>query len=494
MVKIIPKPQAVEVLSDKRFTFAEETLKKVSAEGHGKEGYALSIGEDGITAYASEDAGYFYALMTLKQLYDEDGSLPHIYIKDAPAYPYRGYMLDCARHFFSVDTVKKQIDAISLLKMNVFHWHLTEDQGWRLQLDNYPLFTEKGSYRAGTRGDGVPVSGFYTKDEVRDVIAYAAKRHIEVIPEIDMPGHMSAAIAAYPEISCTGNPIEVKDSFGIHREVACAGKESVYEFLFGVLGEVADLFPSEYIHLGGDEALRLNWLDCPDCKAKMKEEGIADEHGLQAHFMYRMVEFLKTKGKRVINWNDGMVSEDIHSDITLHYWIENKVGKSAAAREMDKGRPTIFSPFFSYYLDYPHGMTPLKKTYLAYPMVEGAKKDANIIGVESPLWTEYVPTEEKLEYQSYPRTIAVAETGWSGGENKDYANFLSRMEKVLKLFDKKGIKYATIKDANPGFFAGKWEVIKFFKNSWEKTQMQSVKRINENRRRLKALDKERHNS
>lgn len=486
MLKVLPKPQKAVVLSEESFGLKDTNIVKEYEAGLGKEGYRLKITKDGCTSYAENEAGHFYASVTLKQLM-EAGRLSDIEIEDRPAYPYRGYMLDCCRHFFGIDTIKKQLDAMALLKLNVFHWHLTEDQGWRIPIDKYPSLTKIGSVRKGTRGDGVSVSGFYTKDEIRSIVAYAKERFIEVIPEVDIPGHMTAAIAALPELSCHGNQVEVSQAFGIHKEVACAGKEKVYQILCDILDEVAELFPSEFIHLGGDEALRLNWLDCPDCKAVMERENLKDEDELQAYFMGRITKHLAEKGKRVLNWNDGMIAENCDKSIIIHYWQERKINKNAAIREINNGRNAVISPFFSYYLDYPYGMTPLKKTFMFNPVldgIDGGKAD-RILGVEAPLWTEYVENEEQLEYQTYPRLLAVAERGWNGKNDILYEDFVERSETVYKLFDKIGIKYATIKDANPNFVKGKLKVIKFYINTFDKTLRENLKYLAENKRRLK---------
>lgn len=483
MIAIIPKPQYAKILSNNVFNYTEKDVTREVDLSLAKKGeYTLKIDEKGIFVSAKDDIGFFYADKSIEQLLLQ-GALPHCEIKDLPKYEYRGFMLDCARHFFSVETVKKQIDMISKFKMNVFHWHLTDDQGWRIQIDKYPLLTEIGSYRAGTRGDNKPVSGYYTKDEIREIVAYAKERYIDVIPEIDMPGHFSSACASYPHLSCSGVRPNVKEGFGIHVDVACAGKESTYEFIKDIIDEVVELFPYEYVHLGGDEALRTDWLDCSDCQRTIQENGLKDEDELQAYFMNKIVSYLNSKGKKAINWNDGMIAENVRDDIVIQHWQEGKKSLEATVRELKKGRTAIISPFFSYYLDYPYGMTPLKKTFKCNPKI--VDEDVNILGVECPLWTEYVDSEEKLEKQVYPRLLAVAERGWSEYHN-NYKDFDARVKLVSNMFDKYGIKCARIKDANPTIFTGKLiSLIKFFWNAKDKTLLESQIRINTNRRRLK---------
>ncbi len=399
-------------------------------------------------------------------------------------------MLDVSRHFFPVATIKKLLDAISRLKINVFHWHLTDDQGWRIQIDKYPLLTEIGSKRAGTRGDGKPVEGFYTKAEIKEIVDYAAERFIDVVPEIDVPGHMSAAIAAYPEIACLGRKTGVKESFGIQREVACAGREEPVKILEDILEEVFRMFPSGYVHLGGDEALRLNWLECPRCLEALKREKLEDFDALQAYFMGKLVKFANENGKKVLNWNDGMISENADKNIIIHYWSEGKKSRAAAVREINAGRAVVFSPFFRYYMDYPYFMTSLKKAYGFDMTLPGMISSGNVLGVEAALWSEYVDSEENIEYKSFPRLIAAAEAGWSEGE-KNYKEFIGRTASVLKIFDKTGVKYATIKDASPGL-RGLPAFIKFFKNAADGSIRINTRQTVENKKRLEAFEREKN--
>lgn len=480
MIKIVPLPQEIKQISDRTFNYSESDIVKVQDDSIKSEGYKLLINEDGVTSVASTEKGHFYALVTFRQLV-KSGALPHIEIIDEPRFSYRGYMLDTCRHFFTVDEIKKQIDAISHLKLNVFHWHLTEDQGWRIQIDKYPLLTEVGSKRKQTRGDNTPVEGFYTKEEIKDVVAYAKSKHIDVMPEIDIPGHFSAAIAAYPLLSCDGKGCEVKEAFGIFEDVCCAGKETSYQFLFDVLDEVFELFPFEYIHLGGDEALRIKWINCPDCQKVIKDNGLKNEDELQAHFMSRIAAHCEKAGKKVINWNDGMTGENTRKSIVVHYWTQTKKNKAVAVRHVAGGSQGLISPFFNYYLDYPYGMTPLSKTY-NYDYQKDGFIEENIIGLESPLWTEYVKTIDRAEYMTYPRLIAVAEKAWNTGST--YKNFIKRINPILSILKKLDINYAPLKDCNPRGVQRLKSLYAFAKNYKHPSSKESINRTMQNKRML----------
>ncbi len=484
MLPIVPKPVKEEILSSKTYDYSLDVVQEIKDDTIPKSGYLLLIDDEGIKVKASDDDGFYYARVTLSNL-KEMGDLPNAQILDYPRYSYRGYMLDCARHYHSISSIKRIIDAVAKFKINVFHWHLTDDQGWRIQVDKYPLLTEHASYRDGTRGDGVPVHGYYTKEEMREIVEYCKGYHMEVLPEFDIPGHTASAISAYPFLDCFGSEIEVKDSFGIHPEVLCAGKESSVDFCKDVLREMFEIFPFNLIHLGGDEALRLHWLDCPDCQRTMKENGLKDEDELQAHFMAKLAEFCLENGKTVINWNDGMVGENVHESIIVHYWQGAEVNKRAAIREINRGKKGIISPFFSYYLDYPYGLTSLKKAFSLNPEIEGVEKTENILGVEAPLWCEYVKGDDDIDRQTFPRILAVAERGWSPF-HQDYKDFRARVKYNYKIIDNLGIKCDRIKSTDPGPFSKIASLVKFFGNAWDKTQLRNAKNVALNKKRLRA--------
>ncbi|MDD4316169.1 MAG: beta-N-acetylhexosaminidase [Clostridia bacterium] len=478
-MKLIPLPQALTV-SNKDFLTKPYIINNIIAEKvAGPEGYRLDIGSQGVVITAETPRGLFYAKQTLTQLEEEYAEqLPFVSITDFPRYAYRGFMLDCSRHFFPIDIIKKQLDIMATLKLNTFHWHLTDDQGWRIQLDGFPRLTEIGSKRAQTAGDGKKVEGFYTKDEISDIVAYCADRFIEVIPEIDLPGHFKAALAAYPQFSCNQLEITVGEGFGISPDILCAGKEESYEFCYSILDEVAELFPGRYFHLGGDEALKLYWLDCPDCQKRIADCGLKNEEELQGYFMSKMVAHLNEKGKTVINWNDGMLGGNIKGDIIVQYWKENKIGREVAIKEAKNGRKVIISPFFSYYLDYPYGMTPLKKTY-NYE-ADGAITD-QVIGLEAPLWTEHIEDAEKLWQQIYPRLVALAERAWSN--KKDYQSFLTRLDNFNNILNRYNILYCN--NPNPYLLPGKLATLKFFIKALSRVEKGNLNAMKKTKEKLK---------
>ncbi|MDX1357545.1 MAG: beta-N-acetylhexosaminidase [Clostridia bacterium] len=426
------------------------------------EGYELTIDNGSITLAASGEQGFFYCVQTLRQLLPvkmESGSvddmikLPCLIIKDSPRFTYRGFMLDCARHFFTIGTIKTLLDLMSMHKLNRFHWHLTDDQGWRIEIKKYPKLTEIGSIRKESQiggrmlwgdkiYDGMPHSGFYTQDEIREIVGYAKSLHIEVMPEIDMPGHFNAALAAYPEYSCTGGPFEVGTKWGIYKDILCAGKGSSYDFIQDILNEMLPLFPFKHIHIGGDEAPKDRWKKCPDCQALMEKRGIKNEKMLQTHFSNKIIAFMKSRGFTVIGW-DEIVSDELEKEAIVQYW--SPFGQDRAVGSLDAGRRCIFSPFRKYYLDYSYDFMPLRKTYEFDPFLKELTEEARskIMGVEAPLWTEYVDTEERLYWQTFPRLSAVSETAWTEAGLRYYDDFLARFWQFQKRLDLFGISYTT---------------------------------------------------
>ena len=436
----------------------------------GEEEYLLNISKGGISLCGGSDKAVFYGLQSLRQLifaaHNKGGKvlLDCMIIKDKPHFGYRGGMLDVCRYMFSVEEVKKFIDILALHKMNRFHWHLTEDQGWRIEIKKYPELTKKGAYRKETIVgrydrrekpvfDGKPYGGYFTQEQVKEIVRYAADRYIEVIPEIDMPGHMVAALASYPHLGCTGGPYDVRTIWGISQDVLCAGKESTFEFVEGVLAEVISLFPSKFIHIGGDECPKHKWKECPLCQQRIKDEGLADEKQLQSYFMHRVENFLSKHGRSVIGW-DEILDGGISKTATIMAWRGAHRGIKAA----QLGNKVIMTPRHFCYLDYyqtsdriannePLAMStkyklPIRKVYSLdpYDKLNEEEKKA-IIGVQGNLWTEYIPTFEHAQYMALPRLAAIAETGWSYG-NKDYDDFVRRMHLLRKLYDKCGFNYA----------------------------------------------------
>ena len=429
----------------------------------GKEGYILDIEKNKIVLRAEQPSGLFYGVQTILQLLppevysnevatDVKWSMPCLKIKDIPRYPYRGMHLDVCRHFFPVSFIKKYLDYMAMHKLNTFHWHLTEDQGWRIEIKKYPRLTQIGAYRKETligharnlphRYDGRRYGGFYTRQQIREIVQYAKDRFITVIPEIEMPGHSMAALASYPELSCTGGPFEVATRWGVFRDVYCAGNDKVFKFLEDVLSEVIELFPSKYIHIGGDECPKERWKECPKCQARIKNEGLKDEHELQSYFIKRIEEFLISKGKRLIGW-DEILEGGLAPEATVMSWRGMRGGIEAARQ----GHDVIMTPttycYFDYYQGDPGkeplaigGYLPLEKVYRFEPTPEELTEEQkkHILGGQANLWTEYIATEDYAEYMVLPRMSALAEVVWTPKEERDIIDFKRRLQKQYKRF------------------------------------------------------------
>ena len=431
------------------------------------EGYRLdSDVEHGVIVSASSDAGVFYAFQTLAQLMQPGTNsrgvpwfdIPAIHIEDAPRFPYRGFHLDVARHFFDSDFVKKQIDTMARLKFNTFHWHLTEDQGWRVPIDAYPRLTEVGAWRRETqvgrqRGvyDGTRHGGFYTKEEIREVVAYAAERYVTVIPEIEMPGHATAAIAAYPEYGCGEEPLEVSGRWGIHEAVFCP-TEKTFAFLFAVLDEVLELFPSEAIHIGADEVRKVQWQQSGVAQSVMRREGLDDEDELQSWFVRRIERYLNAKGRRLIGW-DEIMEGGLAPNATVMTWRTEESATEAASMGHDVIRSPIQHAYFDFSQAAPESEPlannwagfplPLERVYAFEPVPTALDADRHhhIRGGQSNLWTEYIATEEHAEYMLYPRALAMAEVLWSPRERRDFGDFVTRLGPALERLERAGVNY-----------------------------------------------------
>lgn len=419
--------------------------------------YTLDITPSEITATAAAEGGLYRAAATLAQLsFAYPDGIPCAVVEDSPRFSYRAVLLDVCRHFYGVDTVKKFIDAMALFKFNYLHFHLSDDQGFRLQCDCLPRLHEIGSRRAETCGDGKEHKGYYSKAEIAELVEYAAARGVEIVPEIDVPGHMAAAIASYPELGCSGEPCEVATAFGIHDKVLCAGKENTYAKLWELLSEVAADFPCGLFHLGGDEVPKIGWDACPDCKELMRREGLKDYEQLQGYFTNRAVRMMEKLGKTVVLWNEALFSGLVDDSAIIQYWAFGKRSADAVANAVSEGgRKVIVSRCQNYYFDYPYGLTSLKKAYKFEPVLpefgEGGKEC--VYGVECTLWTEHITDEKRLFDRAYPRAAATAERGWSPEETNDYADFKARLGAVLPLLDALGIEYAPLKECDPGPFA-----------------------------------------
>lgn len=433
-----------------------------------KDAYTLTVGKNGITIEGDTYAGTFYGIQTLIQLLPAtpntklkkpNFSIPIVTVNDYPRFNYRGMHLDVGRHFFPASYVKRYIDFIALHKMNYFHWHLTEDQGWRIEIKKYPELTSVGGYRngtiighhPGTGNDNQRYGGFYTQDEVRDVVKYAADRHITVVPEIEMPGHSSAAIAAYPWLSCFPNeetnmgknPSEaskqqhgkkVQETWGVFPDIFCAGKDSTFQFLEAVLDEVLPLFPSRYVHVGGDEAPKENWKRCPACQARIRQEGLKDEHELQTYFITRMEKYLNSKGRTLIGW-DEILEGGLAPNAVVMSWRGEKGGIEAAKQKHD----VIMTPGNPVYFDHSQsknddsltigGLNTVDAVYNYEPVPKELTEEEGkyVLGSQANLWTEYIGYPAKVEYMIFPRMSALSEVLWSPKEARNWDDFQKRM-------------------------------------------------------------------
>lgn len=429
--------------------------------------YDLTVGKKAIDIKAGSSKAVFYAMQSLRQMMPvgvEKGEkmdkirIQNVRIQDEPRLAYRGTMLDVCRHFFTVDEVKTFIDMLALHKLSVFHWHLTDDQGWRIEIKKYPKLTEIGCQRKQTvigkntgKYDGTPYGPyFFTQEEIKDVIQYAADRYITIIPEIELPGHALAALASYPELGCTGGPYEVCQMWGVFSEVFCPGNEKTFEFWEGVLEEVAELFPGEIIHIGGDECPRDAWKKCKKCQARMKKEKLKEEGDLQNYVVHRIEEFMKTKGKRILGW-DEILEGDVSKTAIVMSWRGKKGGIEGAKR----GNEVVMVPndyaYFDYYQAKPvenepfgiGGYVPVEKVYSLDP-TEGLtpEEGEKIIGVQANLWAEYIKTFSHAQYMLLPRMAAIAEVGWTPLARKDYDNFLKRAKLMTQRYEALGYNFA----------------------------------------------------
>lgn len=417
------------------------------------EGYVLTVSRKGITIQGGSAAGVFYGVQTLRKAVNEGTILPATVITDAPRFSWRGMHLDCSRHFFSVDFVKKFIDLLALHNMNRFHWHLTDDQGWRIEIKKYPELTTIGSQRSGTilgtnsdLDDGIPHGGYYTQEEARDIVRYAQKRHITIIPEIDMPGHMLAALACYPELGCTGGPYQVGHYWGVYTDVLCVGNPKVYDFVEGVLAEIMDIFPSEVIHIGGDETPTAKWDACPKCQA-MELNGLTR----QGYFTKRVFDFLTAHHRRALGW-DELLDNNAPQDAMIMSWR----GTAPGAKAAELGHDVVMAPTTHVYFDYLQseeaqfeptrcgGFIPIEKVYTLEPAPDSLSAEAkrHILGTQANLWSEYLLTEGMVEYQALPRMAALAEVQWTQPERKNYEAFRQRLTRLTRLFELYHYQYA----------------------------------------------------
>lgn len=430
-----------------------------------KEAYSLSVDKHGVTIKAIDFAGLFYGVQTLSQLLEFNSnnatSLPYIKIEDLPRFAYRGFMLDVSRHFFPLDFLKKQIDMLSHYKLNTFHWHLTDGAGWRVEIKQYPELTNIAAWRieetwkewwatsprkyVEERSENA-YGGYFTQEEVQELVKYAAQKNITVIPEIEMPGHSEEVLAVYPQLSCTGKPYTSSEF--------CIGNEETFEFLENVLSEVIDIFPSQYIHIGGDEASREHWKKCPKCQARIKNENLKDENELQSYLIKRIEKFLHSKGRKLLGW-DEILEGGLAPDATVMSWR----GKEGGIKAVKSGHQAIMTPgefcYFDTYQANPDtqpeaigGFLPIEKVYSYNPVPDTLSADeaGRILGVQANLWVEYIPTTEHVEHMIWPRLIALSEVAWTNTKNKDWDNFKVRVKRAIPFLEKKGYTPFTLSD------------------------------------------------
>ncbi|MGQ0740029.1 MAG: glycoside hydrolase family 20 protein [Bacteroidota bacterium] len=462
-------------------------LKGKNSMSYEEDYYELRVSKDGISIGSMSDTGLFYGIQTLLQLIEESAisrkqaetnfkpEIPYLVITDYPRFTYRGMHLDVGRHFFPVDFIKRYIDYLAYHKLNIFHWHLTEDQGWRIEIKKYPKLTSVGGWRngtiigryPGTGNDGIKYGGYYTQEQIKEIVKYAADRYINVIPEIEMPGHSSAAIAAYPELSCFPNEPTIKyfpkqctwhgdssgkqvqQTWGVFDDVFCAGQERTFKFLEDVLDEVLPLFPSKYVHVGGDECPKENWKRCPHCQKRIKENNLKDEHELQSYFIQRMEKYLNSKGRTLIGWDEILEGGLAHNAVVMS-WRGEKGGIEAAQQNHD----VIMTPGNPVYFDHTQsenedsvtigGFNPLEKVYAYEPVPKELSADEAkyVLGAQANMWTEYMKNTKKVEYMLFPRIGALSEVLWSPKENKNWDDFQKRLLVQFKRYDKWKVNYS----------------------------------------------------
>lgn len=445
--------------------------KKVS----GEEAYTIMVDKKGVTIAGSTPKGVFYGVQTLRKSLPVGAApvveLPSVKISDSPRFVHRGMMLDCSRHFFPLEFVKRYIDLIAMHNMNVFHWHLSDDQGWRIEIKKYPELTIKGSRRSGTvigyntaLDDSIPYGGYYTQEQAREIVEYARQRYVTVIPEIDMPGHMLAALATYPELGCTGGPYEVGHRWGIYKDVLCVGNEKIYDFCEGVLDEIMQIFPSKLIHIGGDETPTEVWEKCPKCIKRAEDNNMTVKQ-VQSYFTSRIEKYVNSRGRRIIGW-DEILGGDISQSAVIQSWRDTKHGRIAA----EAGHDVIMSPTSHCYFDYSQadeknskyeptlcgGYIPVEKVYAFEPCDENLPESyrPHILGVQANIWAEYLLYPNQVEYQALPRMAALAEVQWTSGK-KDYQAFLKRLNRLVNFYDLYKLTYA--KHLWPDRITSPWE-------------------------------------
>ena len=461
---IIPKPQRITLDTKGRMLPIDEqtpVADRLNLKIDNAEGWRITVDKAGITVEGSTQAGIFYGRQALRQVMAaQPKELPYAVIENSPRFAYRGMHLDICRHFFPKDVVKSYIDMMALHGMNTLHWHLSDDQGWRIEIKKWPRLTQIGAWRDRTvigrnmgLYDRTMYGGFYTQKDICEIVAYAAERHITIIPEIDMPGHMVAALTAYPELGCTGGPYEVWPDWGVSDDILCAGNPKVYQFLEDVFTEIMQLFPSTIIHLGGDEAPKGRWQKCPKCQQKMREEHLQDIEHLQGYMVRHMEKLFAEHGRRLMGWDEIMYCNVPKTSIIMN-WRDWKGVDDPAQQGYDVVRTPNSTLYFDFY-QIPSsewtnttligGYSPLDKVYNYEPAPDSlsAEAKAHVIGVQANLWTEYIGSQDLIEYQVLPRMAALAEVQWADPERKNYDDFMNRLPRLLSIYQQEGWHYCT---------------------------------------------------
>ena len=459
---IIPMPSSINIDAKGRMLTVSEATpvnERIDSRIASKEGWRLTVGKQGIIIEGSTEAGIFYGRQALRQVMaDNPTELPYAVVENTPRFDYRGMHLDICRHFFGKEVVKRYIDMMALHGMNVLHWHLSDDQGWRIEVKRWPLLTQVGSNRSRTvigrnmgLYDHTPHGGFYTQEDIREIVDYAAEHFITIVPEIDMPGHMVAAVTAYPELGCTGGPYEVWPDWGVSDDILCGGNPRVYQFLDDVFTEVMNLFPSSIIHIGGDEAPKGRWKACPKCQQKMREEQLQDEEQLQGYMVRQMERLFSSHGRKLMGWDEIMYCDVPKTSIIMN-WRDWQGVDDPAVEGFDVVRTPNSTLYFDHY-QIPQGewantllfggYSPLEKVYNYEPAPESLTPEqrAHVIGVQANLWTEYIAYPELIEYQVLPRMAALAEVQWTAPESKDYDRFRQRLHRLFTIYDQQGWHY-----------------------------------------------------
>lgn len=442
-LSIVPEPLSIKM---REGTSSKDTkIKEVINFSMQAEEYRIDISEECIQLESGSESGLVFAKATLDQIilqYPEQ--LPCLTIKDNPAYEWRSFQIDCARHFIPVEELKKMISMSAHFKLNKFHWHFSDDQGWRIECNKYPLLHEIGAMRKGDHfgqyhSDEVETA-YYTRTEVKEIVAFSKSLGVDVVPEVDMPGHVTAILAAYPNLSCFGNQVEVGSSAGIYKDIFCPGKEESFSFMEGLLEDLMELFPGKYFHIGGDETPKERWKSCPSCQKRMFEEGLSTVQQLQGYFENRAIAFLKSKGRTAIVWNEAANGGNLDPDSVIQLWTDDK--DQVVKKHLENGGKVIVSPMMNSYCDYPYGFISLNSMYDLKPLpaeLSGAKEES-FIGIECLVWTEFIRDSNKLEEMCWPRFAASAEVGWCGSRKPGYEDFRERMEIIYPVFEQHGIK------------------------------------------------------